>query len=681
MHRLAGLQLSPDGSRLVTTVTSLDKEETGYRSALWELDTNGASPARRLTRGTEGETQAGFTANGDLLFIAKRSSDKDAKPALWRLPANGGEAQLVVEHPAGIGAVQTLPTAPASRQGTVVITASTMPGAGNIEQDKALRELRKDKKVNAILHSGYPVRFWDHDLGPQQPDYFRAQLPTETDDVATPEAICPGIGAELLEAGMHLAPNGQFLVTDWRTPEGRGSSYQGVTKIDLDTGERELLLEPDETYEYGVGKISPDSTELVYYRIERSTPENPGRSTLWLMNLAGGETHQIAVGWDRMVTSVTWLPNSTALLVTADDFGRGPVFHIALETDKVTRLTREGSYSDVVISPDSSSAFALRASYEYPAEPVRLDLTHITGLEDGDEVALGALNSPVGRPKLPGRLEEVTTTAEDGTSIRAWLALPDQATAGSPAPLLLWVHGGPVSSWNTWSWRWNPWLMVAQGYAVVLPDPGLSTGYGHDFVARGWGRWGAEPYTDLMRITDVVEDRADIDRTRTAALGGSFGGYMANWIAGQTDRFKAIVTHASLWDLDGFGPTTDMSFYWAREMRPEMVAKYSPSAYVDRIRTPMLVIHGDKDYRVPIGEGLRLWYELLSKSGLPQQADGSTAHRFLYFPEENHWILSPQHAKVWYQVILGYLAEHVLGEEAVLPQSLGLSAPVDNGKN
>ena len=181
---------------------------------------------------------------------------------------------------------------------------------------------------------------------------------------------------------------------------------------------------------------------------------------------------------------------------------------------------------------------------------------------------------------------------------------------------MLWVHGGPLGSWNAWSWRWCPWLLVAQGYAVLLPDPALSTGYGDDFIRRGWGQWGQAPYGDLMAITDAAVQREDIDGTRTAAMGGSFGGYMANWIAGHTDRFRAIVTHASLWALDQFGPTTDVSPYWEREMTPEMALENSPHLHVQNINTPMLVVHGDKDYRVPIGEGLRLWYELLSRSQL-----------------------------------------------------------------
>ena len=189
--------------------------------------------------------------------------------------------------------------------------------------------------------------------------------------------------------------------------------------------------------------------------------------------------------------------------------------------------------------------------------------------------------------------------------------LPEGASATTPAPLLLWIHGGPLNSWNAWHWRWNPWVMAAHGYAVLLPDPALSTGYGRAFVARGWGRWGAEPYTDLLALTDAAERLPEIDGERTAAMGGSFGGYMANWMAGHTDRFTAIVTHASLWALDQFVPTTDLPAYWLREMTPQVQAEHSPHRHADAITTPMLVIHGDRDHRVPIGEALRLWWDLV----------------------------------------------------------------------
>jgi dipeptidyl aminopeptidase/acylaminoacyl peptidase len=228
------------------------------------------------------------------------------------------------------------------------------------------------------------------------------------------------------------------------------------------------------------------------------------------------------------------------------------------------------------------------------------------------------------------------------------------------------VHGGPVMSWNAWSWRWNPWLMAARGYAVLLPDPALSTGYGHHVITRGWDHWGGNPYTDVMAITDAVVQRPDIDAERTAMMGGSFGGYMANWIAGHTDRFRAIVSHAGLWALDQMFGTTDGPPFWRRHFgdprsQPERYLASSPHLHAEKIVTPMLIIHGDKDYRVPIGEALRLWWDLVYQS---------VDARFLYFPDENHWILKPGDVQVWYQTVLAFLAEHVLGEDWQRPDLL-----------
>jgi dipeptidyl aminopeptidase/acylaminoacyl peptidase len=271
------------------------------------------------------------------------------------------------------------------------------------------------------------------------------------------------------------------------------------------------------------------------------------------------------------------------------------------------------------------------------------------------------LPGPATPPPLPGRLDEIEAAAADGTPLRGWLVLPESARPDTPAPLLLWVHGGPYSSWNSWSWRWNPWLMAARGYAVLLPDPGLSTGYGHEFLARGHGDWGDLPFTDLMNITDAAIARPDLDAGRTAVMGGSFGGYMANWIAGHTTRFRAIVSHASLWALEQMFGTTDCPAEWRRQLgvpatQPERYAASSPDRHVAAITTPMLVIHGDKDYRVPIGEALRLWTDLAARPG---HLAGS---KFLYFPDENHWVLGPGNSRIWYETVFAFLAQHVLGE-------------------
>jgi dipeptidyl aminopeptidase/acylaminoacyl peptidase len=686
LPRLSGLVLSPDGSRLVTTVSTLNQDRTTAHTALWEIFPTRSKPARRLTRSAQGETGAAFTPDGDLLFTSKRP-DADAKesekpldaPALWVLPAGGGEARVVATRPGGVAGIKT-----ARSSAAVVFSTRMLPSATDAKDDERLRTLRKDTKVSAILHEGYPVRYWDHDLGPDAPHlvgwhFTHADEPARAVEVASRSVehldvtdLTPKPGASLEEADYDLSPDGTFVVTTWRMLRAAADARTHLVRVGLDREENEVLV-VDEGADLFKPVISPDGRQVAYLAESISTPSSAPRVTLHVLPLdetgrAAGPATQLAADWDRWVSDLQWLPDGSGLVVTADQDGRCPVFVVDPASDTVHQLTDDDyTYSDLQVAPDASVIYALRTSYLAPPHPVRITLA-------GGDVLPGTvtvLRAPTPPPTLPGYLEEVRATAEDGTPVRGWLALPDGASAEAPAPLLLWIHGGPLGSWNAWSWRWNPWLMVAQGYAVLLPDPSLSTGYGQDFIQRGWGAWGKAPFTDLMTITDVTEARPDIDASRTAAMGGSFGGYMANWVAGHTNRFKAIVTHASLWALDQFGPTTDAAFYWRREMTAEMALENSPHRFVGEIATPMLVVHGDKDYRVPIGEGLRLWYELLAHSKLASDDDGRSPHRFLYFPDENHWVLTPQHAKVWYQVVLAFLAEHVRGEGSSRPEALG----------
>lgn len=671
LPRLNGLALSSDGTRLVTSVATLNPKRTGYVSALWELDPAGRQPARRITRSAKGESGAAFLANGDLLFTSARpdpeNSEEEPVPALWKSPARGGEPRMVHTRPGGIQAVTA-----AAQADAVVVVAEVLSGSADEPDDEARRKARKEAGVAAILHTGYPVRHWDADLGPAEPRYLMVEEagqpenpPVTVDDEPSLSlrGVTDGIGSGLRNASPRISPDGRLLFTAQSVPVGGGDRRSVLVRIDTATGDRTVVLDhPD--FDYDAGPVSDDNSTVVVVVRHRTGPDTPPNVKLGLLPVAGGTLTELAADWDRWPTPAAWLPDGSAILATADDDGACPVFSIEVATGRVTRVTMDAAaYTDVVVSPDGATAYALRSSYEFPPEAVRIELA--TG-------TVAALPAPSERPVLPGRLERLETTGVDGHAVKSYLVLPEGAGESDPAPLLLWIHGGPLGSWNAWTWRWSPWLLAAKGYAVLLPDPALSTGYGQAMIERGWGAWGDAPYTDLMAATDAAVARSDIDGSRTAALGGSFGGYMANWIAGHTDRFNAIVTHASLWALDQFGPTTDASFYWEKEMTPEMALANSPHAHVENISTPMLVIHGDKDYRVPIGEGLRLWYELLSRSQLPAGHDGETEHRFLYFPDENHWILKPQHAKIWYSVVEHFLARHVLGEKVDLPPELGL---------
>ena len=672
--RISGLTLSPDGSRLVTSVQTLNSKQNGYVTALWEVDPAGAQPARRLTRSVKGEAGPVFAANGDLYFTSARADDEGGEDdaALWCLPAAGGEAYVVNRRTGGVSAAFV-----AARADAVAVTAPMLPGADDEDAQEKLHSARKDSSVKAILHSSYPVRYWDHDLGPGRPNLFMLCEEDAGDDDAargTSEParrklrlITAGIGSRLA-GDAHLSPDGSQALIGITVPEPKTELRGAVALVDTAAGERRLLIDqPGKSY--SPGPVSPDGRTAIVSGTDIPSPAQAMEPRLYAVDLASGALSALAEDLDLWLapgSNQPWIDDQRFVAV-ADKNGRGAVFIVDITTGKATEVgVPDAVYSDVFPSPDGSFAYALRSSYAFPNEAVRINLT--TG-------ETTRLQNPAERPELPGRLQEVETEAADGVVVRGWLALPKNASGAEPAPLLLWIHGGPLGSWNAWTWRWNPWLAVQQGYAVLLPDPALSTGYGQEFIQRGWNSWGDKPYTDLMSITDAAEARDDIDASRTAAMGGSFGGYMANWVAGHTDRFSAIVTHASLWALDQFGPTTDMSPFWRRQLDQAMMDKHSPHDFVSEIVTPMLVIHGDKDYRVPIGEGLRLWFELLADSGLPADENGETLHRFLYFPDENHWILSPQHAKIWYQVVFSFLAEHVLGTAQELPQELGLTAP------
>ena len=665
LPRVAGLVLAPDGRRLVTSVATPGPDGKKFVSALWQLDPAGDAAPRRLTRSAPGERDAAFLPDGSLLFTSTRK-DPEAAPAdgdadeevagLWLLPADGGEARQVAATPAGIEALEV-----ARDAGTVVYRTAVHPGADDLEADERRQQARKDAGVTAQLFEAYPIRYWDHYLGPREPRLFAAAPPPAGEGRMAPgRPLTPAPGRALDEVELAVTPDGATVLTGWDSREVRNPRTL-LLAIDVASGERRVLLDDPDSSVGGVA-CSPDGRLVVCERVWHGDPDHAVDVTLWLLDLDGGEGRDLLPGLDLWPREPTWAADGRALFFVADQGGRTPVFRVEVGGDadgRVTRLSADGAFSDLCPAPDGRRLYALRAAMDAPPGAVALDA-------DAADQRPAPLPTPGLPLRLPGTLTEVQTGADDGTPLRAWLVLPVGATPDRPAPLVVFIHGGPLASWSSWSWRWNPWLLSAAGYAVLLPDPALSTGYGRAFAARGRGRWGDEPFTDLMALVDAAEARPEIDRQRTAAMGGSFGGYMANWVAGQTDRFRCIVTHASIWSLEQFHGTTDHAAWWEREFgAPETAAEryrqHSPDRNLGRIRTPMLVIHGERDHRVPIGEALRLWTDL-TRFGVDA--------KLLWFPDENHWILTPPHARLWYRTVLAFLDHHVLGKDWLRPELL-----------
>ena len=613
--RLSGLRLSPDGRRLVVAVSRPGPEANEMRTALWQVDPSGAAAPRRLTRSSAGESSAAFARDGSLLFTSARpdpdvKADPDKKiAALWRLPAEGGEASLLLAPDGGIEGV-----AAARNTDAIAFGALLHPAATGLEDDAARAKARTDAKVGALLFEDYPIRYWDHWLAPRRQRFFAAPLPADPEARLEPTDLTADPGPAFLESDFDISPDGRTVVTDWGDWSNLPANPVDLVAIDVETKARRTIAHTDGYF--GHPRVSPDGRFVVSVRTTAGAPDRASVSTVWLIDLATGEGRDLTPKLDLWPESPVWAPDSSAVFFVADRLGWVAAFRVDLADGKTTCLVPDGAFADLCPSPDGQTIYALRATLAAPARIVRFATT------GADQTAV-ELPRSIDDGGVAGRglVERLTATAADGTAIGSWLVLPPDASAEKPAPLVVFAHGGPIGSWNGWSWRWNPHLLVERGYAVLMPDPAISIGYGQGMIERGWGRWGETPYTDILAALDAALTRPDLDASRTALMGGSFGGYMANWVAGHTDRFRAIVTHASLWDLRPFHGTTDTGVDWEHEMgdpyrQPEFYDRQSPAAHIGSIKTPMLVIHGEQDFRVPVGEALALWTDL-RRHGVP----------------------------------------------------------------
>jgi len=676
--RLAGLRLSPDGDRLLFTAGTLTPKGTAFGTAVWSLDTDGLSSARRLTAPRENDALVGVLPDGSALLVSGRPDPEapadadDEDSGLWLLPRAGGEPRRLL----------SLATAPravgvARAAATMALLCDVFPRSATLADDRALATRRKDAGTGALLFDDYPIRFWDRHLGPRRPRLLALPPPEKSAErgnevlAAEPVDLTGAVGQSLVEAGMSMVDDGSAVVTTWRTPLGLGAHRTDLVLIPAAGGERRVIAAVDD-HDHDAPAVSPDGRWVVATRNHTPRPDRAPAFELWLYPLeagAGNEPRRLAADLDRWPGTPLWSPDGSTVYVTADDEGFGAIYAVDVAGGPTRRVSADGALSDVSVSPDGATLYALRSRIATPPEVVSLAAAGT----DGAACVLYAAALP--RP-VEQRVEQVHATGQDGTPLRAWLVLPEPAepaepaelaesTAGAPAPLLVTIHGGPLGSWNAWQWRWQPALFTARGYAVLLPDPALSTGYGQQMVDRGWHQWGGTPYTDVMALTDAAVAHPDIDGERTAVIGGSYGGYLTNWVIGHTDRFRAAVTHASLWSMGQFHGTTDDAVYWEQDWGDprrdhEHYARWSPDSFVDTVRTPTLVIHGENDYRVPVSEGLRLWTDL-QRRGVPSQ-------QLLYLPDENHWVLKPGNIRVWYGAVLAWLDAHVLQQPYERPE-------------
>lgn len=391
---------------------------------------------------------------------------------------------------------------------------------------------------------------------------------------------------------------------------------------------------------------SPDGKWMAWTSMARPTYE-ADRLVLKITNLKTGAVTALTDKWDRSIASLAWAADSKSLLVTAQDVLETPLYRVDLK-GKVTRLTERGSIGEVVPLKNGSIVYAI-SSISAPADLVLMDTKGVTKrLTNVNADALAALD--------PVNYQKFDFAGANGEQVFGQIVKPQNATG--KLPVLLLVHGGPQGTFNnSWSYRWNPAVMASQGYAVVTIDFHGSTGYGQKFtdsINKNWGGW---PLEDLQKgIAAVAKIDTQLDADNACALGGSYGGYMMNWIAGNwPDRFKCLVTHAGIFDLRAMAYETEELWFdqwdnggpWTTRTDGE---KWNPVNHVANWKTPMLVIHGEKDFRIPYSQSLAAF------TALQQQ---NVESKLLVFPDENHWILKPKNSIQWHQTVFEWVGKYL----------------------
>ena len=661
LPRAGHIALSPDGTWVGVAVQRLNADRAAYVSDLWRLPTDDSKPVQ-LTRGEFNDSSPCFRSDGSLGFLSNRpplvtqpDDDSKERAQVWIIPADGGEPYQMTDEPLGVDAFRFAP-----HGDRLLLVAPVL-------LDKPLdkqRELERDRRKNgpsALRFTQQPVRFWDHWL----PDGVATPMPHliayANDGTGRRDLTPKALREHLIEPEFAVSPDGRHAaLTSARLGHDRVEDVMLVV-IDLETGASRIVFEAPAT-EVEAPVFSPDSRRLAFVSTARSI-ERVGKPALTLIDVDGGNLARIALSWDRWPAPSAWTPDGSALIVTADDDGATPVFRVDVATGRVDRLTAVdagGSHSDVQVG-DDGTIVGVRSTLSTPPEVFVLD----AGSSSGTPRMLAPLSGFTHSQSVV--VEQIRVRSTDGAMVQSWIVKPAHVSnAADRLPVLFAIHGGPIGSFGDgWHWRWNALLWANAGYMVVLPNARGSTGFGQEFIEGIWrNQWGAQCYRDLMAVADALEQRPDVDRTRMAALGGSFGGYMTNWIGGNTDRFKALATHASVFSMSAFTGVTDFPAYWLLEMGGapyqdvEAFDKYSPARFVQNWKSPTLIIHGERDYRCPIGEGLAL-FEALQHFGVESE--------IVIFPDENHWILKPKNIVAWNHALLDFFARHLQNNQGQTP--------------
>lgn len=638
LPRLAPGTLSADGRRLLITRMLPDPDGTATESTLWEIDTDPDGLARQLPSPAHLEAPAYFGSG-----VVGISTDATTDPQLCRLQPDGTVHPLT-DLPGGCSLLTAGP-APVA----VVMTRPQPRSAG----------ARTRLGVKAEWHDTFPARSLGQTFQPVPPRVLVVCEGSGALRDVTPPFGAQAFGMQAAAAPAVLSPDGQILALAWAVPDGWAS--RTVTLL-VDTATGDCRTGVDRPGRDVVpSRFSADGHLLVCTSNAPVNPDHPEGPQVHTLDVSSGATQDLCGTVSPFVWEAVPTADGSAVLLLSDEDGRSVVHRLELTTGECHRLPAQPPARLMMPAPtpDGAALIGWASGVAEPPHPVRVDLP------DG---GLTPLQAPTAEVTHPGWWEEQWATAPGGRGrVHGLLALPVPEDPDATVPLLVFLHGGPGGAWGVWSAGWNPWPAVARGYAVLLANIAPSTGYGPAGMSRAWPMRGQESLQDLLALLDQLHtDHPRIAADQVGLLGCSHGGFLVNWCAGTSDRFRAAVSLAGIWDLPSMQQTTDLVDPLTH---PDDLATGSPRHHVDQIGIPMLVVHGQQDHRIPLTQALWQWRDLLAAH--ERRAPGTPpAHRLLIFPDEHHGVTRPHNLTCWWQAVLAFADTHVRGLPWQWPDTL-----------
>lgn len=642
MERIGTFDVSPDGRFAVYPVTRYDIKENNSSTDIFLLNIEtGAS--RQLTFSGK-ETSPAFSPDGTrIAFLSRRAS---SVAQLYILELNGGEARKVTDLPVAVYSPKWFPSG-----NQIAFAANILPEyEGDFDKLKKLIEEKKENKVTAKVTENTMYRYWDRWL--TEGYYSRLFSLNLSDSIVTD--LMPSTSTYFNMMGgvsYDIAPDGNQIALSMNTnPPPYETLNYDIYLLAADGSGRLTNITPNNPAPDSEPRFSPDGQFLIYGKQEiyHFYADNV---QIIRYQLSNGAVTNLTADIDLSCSNFVFTPDGKTIYFEAEQNSRNAIFSIPSQGGQHSVIYNEGTSANTRLAGTRKREILFsNNTINSPIEIFRMDN------RGGNVTQLTSINQEkIAELKL-GKVEDVTFKGANDADIQMFIVYPPDFDPSRKYPLVLMIHGGPHGVFgNNWHYRWNAHLFAAPGYVVALPNFHGSTSFGRDFAMSIHGRHADQAYEDIMKGTDYLINRGFIDETRMAATGGSYGGYMVSWIAGHTDRFAALVNHAGVYDLhlqfaSDYAGNRSYQYGGSPWENFDQLNAQNPSQFAHNFKTPMLVMHGEQDFRVPVAHGF-LVYGIYKAKGLDA--------RLVYFPNENHWVLSPQNSIFWYNELYNWLDRYL----------------------